>query len=100
MNLYHTVTPVTMLRMVLRMEPMAALRFFFCSHILNLKAFLLALDLPLKISIGMCLKDCVRVPNLPLTTTFLAFTSTSTPSGIYSSCSDEMYFITKYDYKY
>jgi hypothetical protein len=36
--LYPAVTPVIMLRMVLRTLPSTAFLFFFCSHILNLRA--------------------------------------------------------------
>jgi hypothetical protein len=82
-----------MLRMVLRMVPKTAFLFFFWSHILNLIELAPFLFFYLSISNGMCLNSLVRVPNFPLTVTTLDLISTVTPYGIYSYCSETMYFI-------
>ena len=93
LNLYPLVTPLIMFLMVLLTVPRTAFLFFFWSHILNLRAGIPFLFLSLTISKGMCLNDFVKVPSLPLTVTVLDLTSTVTPSGISSSCSETMYFI-------
>jgi hypothetical protein len=55
-----------------------------------------------RISKGMWLKLLVSLPRGPLTVMVRALTSTLTPSGISSSCSDTMYFIVMViiNYKY
>jgi len=93
LNLYPLETPLIMFLIMLLAVPRTAFLFFFWSHILNLMELFPFLFFYLSISNGMCLNSLVRVPNFPLTVTTLDLISTVTPSGIYSYCSETMYFI-------